>query len=62
MKQLLISQILIHIEVLKSISKSGEPFCRLPNPEIIAFLDKQTIKDLKLINSELRMRRFAYNI
>ena len=62
MKQLLMEQILTHIEALKSISKSGEPFRSLSNPEIIDYLDKQTISRLEFTNRELRMRRFAYNI
>ena len=61
MKQLLISQILTHIAVLKAIRKAGEPFCSLSDSELTAYLEKKTVHKLELINQELRMRRFAYN-
>ena len=61
-RELLIEQIKAHIRKLKRIKKVGEPYNRLNGWQINKYLATMTIKELEFVDSELRMRRFAYNV
>ncbi|MBA7499208.1 hypothetical protein ES704_01948 [subsurface metagenome] len=62
MKQLLITQIKGHINALKKVKKEGVPFDRLKGKALDKYLESLTVSKLEHINSELRMRRFRYDV